>query len=115
MLKPRRRPPVWLLVVILLATACAATARSATPYPPRAVRNIVLAASDGTRLVSTLYTPERTLAPAVLLLHVANGSRHDWEPFAERLRAMGIAALALDFRGHGASGGLRDYDRMAGD
>ncbi|MBI5876559.1 MAG: alpha/beta fold hydrolase [Chloroflexi bacterium] len=108
--------PLWLLVMCLLS-ACAATARvpPQTPYPPRAVREIVLRAPDGTRLVSTLYAPARIPAPAVLLLHVADGSRHDWEPFAARLREAGVAALALDLRGHGASGGQRDWERMTGD
>lgn len=108
---------VWLCCAAGLLSACAATATSSarTPYPPHSVRAITLSAPDGTRLTATLYTPARPPAPAVLLLHVANGSRHDWEPFAERLREAGIASLALDFRGHGASAGRRDWERMAGD
>lgn len=108
---------VWLCCAAGLLSACAAAAQVSpqTPYPPRPVRAITLSATDGTRLIATLYTPTRSPAPAVLLLHVANGSRHDWEPFAERLREAGIASLALDFRGHGASAGRRDWERMAGD
>jgi len=108
---------VWLWCAAGLLSACAAAAPvpPQTPYPPRSVREITLGAADGTRLTATLHTPARVPAPAVLLLHVANGSRHDWAPFAERLRAAGIAALALDFRGHGASAGRRDWERMAGD
>jgi len=41
--------------------------------------------------------------PAVLLLHQAGSNRREWDFLLEELRGLGVAALALDLRGHGES------------
>ena len=51
------------------------------------------------------------MAPGVLFLHMYGGSRADWAPLARQLQAQGIAALALDFRGAGASPGPDDWNK----
>ncbi len=53
--------------------------------------------------------------PAVLLLHMNGGNRDDWQAFAGQLAANGFAALAIDMRGHGETGGRRDWDLAAED
>lgn len=42
-------------------------------------------------------------APAVILVHMLNRSRREWDSFASRLASEGIGALAIDLRGHGES------------
>lgn len=70
-------------------------------------------AEDGTAIAATWYEPSQRSfdsaqgrpAPAVVLLHMLGRSRRDLEPLASRLASEGIGALAIDFRGHGDSGG----------
>jgi dienelactone hydrolase len=45
-----------------------------------------------------LYLPEKTPAPAVVLLHMLGRSHRDWDGTAAKLAEAGIAALALNFR-----------------
>lgn len=58
-------------------------------------------------------------APLVLLLHGGGQTRHAWKETGERLALQGFHAVALDARGHGASGWAPDGDyspgTMAGD
>ena len=60
---------------------------------------------DGVTIAATFYEASRRPAPAVILLHMLTRSRDDWRSFADRLSDAGIHALAIDFRGHGASSG----------
>ena len=68
-------------------------------------RPVNLTAADGTAIAAMLYEAAARPAPAVLLVHMLGRSKDEWAPFAERLQAEGITALALDLRGHGRSGG----------
>ena len=58
---------------------------------------------DGVVIAATLYEAARRPAPAVILLHMLTRSRDDWQAVGDRLAEAGIHALAIDFRGHGAS------------
>jgi dienelactone hydrolase/Flp pilus assembly protein TadD len=68
-------------------------------------------AADGLRLSATLFLPSagspRGARPepcaGVLLLHALGSSRHAAAPLARALAARGLAAMALDLRGHGSS------------
>lgn len=65
---------------------------------------LTLRTDDGVVIGGELYLPEARPAPAVLLLHMLGRSRADWGATAEQLAAAGFVALAIDLRGHGASG-----------
>ncbi|MBK9124111.1 MAG: alpha/beta fold hydrolase [Chloroflexi bacterium] len=68
--------------------------------------------ADGVTLVGDLYLPdaiEEPGAPAVLLMHMFGARRGDWEPLIEPLVDAGYAVLNVDLRGHGDSGGQRDW------
>jgi alpha-beta hydrolase superfamily lysophospholipase len=54
-------------------------------------------------LTATWYEAARQPAPAVILLHMLGRSRDDWQNVGHRLADAGVHALAVDFRGHGAS------------
>ena len=64
-------------------------------------------------LAATWYEPARAPAPAVILVHMLNKSRRDWDAVAARLAAEGIGALAIDLRGHGESVGAMEGGRDA--
>ena len=61
-------------------------------------------------LDTTLYLPERTPAPAVLLAHGFGGSKADLDGQARALARSGYLVLAYSARGFGASGGLIHLD-----
>lgn len=87
------------------------------PVSARAAgRPIRLVSADGTPLAAMLYEAPRRPAPAVVLVHMYLRSQVDWDGLATRLQAGGMTALAVDLRGHGASGGNPAPSRaMAGD
>lgn len=82
----------WLPVILLLL------ARVATGVEP-----VTFLTADKVEIAATFYPVEGELAPAVVLLHESGRTREIWRPFAQLLQRNGIAALALDLRGHGDS------------
>lgn len=88
-----------------------------TPAPAAGEGRVVaLAAADGTPLAGTFYEAGSPAAPGVLLVHMLGRQRDDWAAVAERLQQQGLAALTIDMRGHGASGGTATpLSRMAQD
>jgi len=68
--------------------------------------------SGGLRLAANLFVPPAAAQPppwpAVLIVHGFAGTKESHTEFGEYLARSGIAALALDLRGHGASQGFLD-------
>ncbi len=64
----------------------------------------------GVRLAANLFLPEAVASPrpAVVVAHGFGGAKENHTEFAEFLAARGFAALTLDLRGHGQSGGSLD-------
>ena len=87
-------------VLLVLAGLFAAPASAAAAAQPLQLRT-----ADGVTIAAMLYQADGE-APAVVLVHMYTRTKDDWRPFAERLQAAGLTALAIDLRGHGASGGL---------
>jgi dienelactone hydrolase len=81
-----------LLVLTILATASAQT-----------VRPLRLTTIDDVGISAAYYPTTADPAPAVVLLHDFGRSRDEWISFAGLLQRNGIAALAIDLRGHGES------------
>jgi pimeloyl-ACP methyl ester carboxylesterase len=91
------------------------------PAAAAAAARVTLRTADGVVLAATWYEAPVRPAPAVVLVHMLNRSRRDWEALAQRLASAGIGALAVDLRGHGESGGhvahgeQADYSAMVND
>ena len=68
------------------------------------VTSVTFRAKDGVPIAASFYQPSRRPAPCVILVHMLTRSRDDWQALASRLADAGIGALAIDLRGHGASG-----------
>ncbi|RME86424.1 MAG: alpha/beta fold hydrolase, partial [Caldilineae bacterium] len=79
------------------------------------VFDIGMVTEDKVQIQGTYYSPGVVGAPGILLLHMLGGQRSDWEELARALQAQGYGVLAIDLRGHGQSGGERDYTRMIRD
>jgi pimeloyl-ACP methyl ester carboxylesterase len=86
---------IWSLVILLLTVPMASA---------QVTRTVRLNSADGVALSATYYpSPTTNSAPAVILLHGFTKNRQEWSNFALALQHAGIAALALDLRGHGDS------------
>lgn len=78
---------------------------------------ITLQAANGISLVADFYaaSAEFSDAPVIMLLHMLNSSRSAYDPLIPYLQAAGYALLNIDMRGHGESGGTRDWDAAIDD
>jgi alpha-beta hydrolase superfamily lysophospholipase len=72
---------------------------------PLAAQRVSFRTDDGVVIAATWYEPSSRPGPAVILVHMLNRTRRDWEPVASRLSSEGVGALIIDLRGHGDSGG----------
>jgi pimeloyl-ACP methyl ester carboxylesterase len=77
--------------------------------------DVELVTSDLVKLAGTLYPPAKAEAPVLLLVTGLQAQRLDWQAFAGRSQAAGYAALAIDLRGHGGSGGKPAVELMERD
>lgn len=102
---------VWRASARVLSLALCAVALNG-PLASAAER-VGFRAADGVTLSGTIYVPDRHPAPAVVLVHMLHRSGGDWTPLAEPLRAAGFVVLAIDLRGHGASGGAVDEGNLS--
>lgn len=85
--------------VVWMASAAphAGTTRPAEP------QTVTFAARDGVPVTGALHLPEKTPAPAVLLLPMMTRTLHDFDQAGSRLAEAGFAALAIDFRRSGGA------------
>lgn len=94
-----------LLPFLLLTT-------TAQDLPPS--QTITRGAPDDIALVADFY-PAPADAPVIIALHMLNSARAAYEPLIPDLRAAGYTVLNVDMRGHGESGGTRDWDAAIAD
>ena len=91
---------------LLLATLAA----NAQPPPSETIT----LARDDAALAADFY-PADADAPVILLLHMLNSNRAAWDPLIPDLSDAGYALLNIDMRGHGDSGGSRDWEAAIND
>jgi alpha-beta hydrolase superfamily lysophospholipase len=75
---------------------------------------VLLTAKDGVRIAGDHLNADQPRS-AALLLHMMPATKESWSAFAFRLSLQGIASLAIDLRGHGASDGGPDGYRAFDD
>ena len=81
-----------------------------------ATTDVTIEAVDGLQIAGTFYpTQGDGRQPAVLLLHMLNSNRIVWADFAAQLNESGYSVLAVDMRGHGETGGVKDWELAADD
>jgi pimeloyl-ACP methyl ester carboxylesterase len=94
---------LYILLPVGIGVAVVQSGRETVGLPPAGFEPISLTTADQVSLEGW-YAPPADGA-AILLLHGAGGSRESVRPYAEMLERNGYGVLALDLRGHGASGG----------
>jgi dienelactone hydrolase len=90
------------------------------PAPPYSTREVRIEAK-GARLAGTIYVPTTGTRPRpgiVILQGSSTNLRHEYSFYADRFARMGLATLAFDKRGKGASSGdygAATYDDLVND
>ncbi len=81
--------------------------------PPDALKSEVqIEAADGLLISGTFHSGTGAPPwPGILLLHMVSGDRSQWDELVPRLTGNGYAVLAVDLRGHGATGGQIDWEK----
>ncbi|HEV2886172.1 MAG TPA: CocE/NonD family hydrolase, partial [Jatrophihabitans sp.] len=99
------------LAVLLAVTVLAVLNRSpAVRVSAQSIRGTAEPGGRAVLLDSSLYLPEHTPAPAILLAHGFGGSKTGLDGQARTLARAGYVVLAYSARGFGASGGLIHLD-----
>ena len=93
----------WLLFVVVAQAQSRPNTKPSYRMPPT------------TPPSSPTSTPPKADAPVIMLLHMLNSNRAAWDPLIPDLLAAGYALLNIDMRGHGDSGGTRDWDKTIND
>jgi dipeptidyl aminopeptidase/acylaminoacyl peptidase len=88
----------WLLGSVLVRSVNANVSPAQLP-----AQNLTILTADGLTLAATYWAGHKINSPGVLLLHGNGASRMQTADNAAWLAAKGYAALAIDFRGNGAS------------
>ena len=105
---------VLAFVVAALACAAAAAAHARPAAATGSWQQITISASDGTPLACAYILPDAAPPsggfPAVILFHGLGQSRAEMQPIGSAMAQFGLAALACDARGTGASGGKWGLD-----
>jgi dienelactone hydrolase len=96
---------VYLLLPVGFGVAAVWPGRAAVGAPPVGFQEVTVTCADGIRLAAWYAAPADDRGFAIVLLHGAGGSREGVRPYADLLARRGFGVLALDQRGHGASGG----------
>ena len=100
------------------ATQPSVATKSPSPLPPEKKKSMTvvdLLTEDGVRIRGTYYRPAEINVPGIVLLHMLGRNRDDWATFAGKLQNAGYGVIAIDLRGHGDSGGKRDWAKMVND
>lgn len=99
-----------LMIVMLLLAVTSYVFAQDIPEP----QIVEVPAADGLALIGDFYGTDSP-APAVLLMHMYNRNRGDWEPLISPLLEAGYAVLAVDLRGFGETKGSQDWEAATGD
>lgn len=101
---PRVRSVLLASITLLTITACLdGAAEGGEGRWGAGTQRVTIRADDGAMLSAMWYEPASRPAPAVILVHMLDRSRRDWDALGHRLAGDGIGALAIDLRGHGES------------
>jgi dienelactone hydrolase len=108
--------------ILLVPISTIAVILALTDVRAGAEERVSIRTEDGVTLAATWYEPSSRSGPAVILVHMLNRSRKEWDAVARRLASEGIGALAFDLRGHGestagppAAAGQSEYASMVQD
>ena len=100
---------IALVAIVFLVAPIGFAAYASLPHtravapPPPGFANVSLVAADGVPLTAWYAPPQN--GAAIVLVHGGTDSREGVRAHASLLRDAGFGVIAIDLRGHGASGG----------
>lgn len=98
------------VVLIVLCVVVGGFAVFAQDVELPASEVVQVEAADGLVLVGDFYAvPEGGDGRAVVLIHMLSSRRSSWSPLIPALHEAGYAILNIDMRGHGDTGGRREW------
>ena len=96
-----------IILAVLLGMVSFVSIAQDDPAPTQ----VEIEAEDGLMVIADFWvTDVEDDAPAILLLHMLGGNRRAWGDFIPPLLDSGYHVLNMDMRGHGETGGSRDWD-----
>src|SRR5215831_4764179 len=95
-------------MVVLPADSLTMGSSAGTSQSLPAPRVSDIKSADGAVLKATYFAAGKP-GPGVILFHQNNRTRTSWDEVARQLAGTGINTLTVDSRGHGESGGTREY------
>ncbi len=78
-------------------------------------RPLHVRASDGVQLEAIWMGTPNPKARGWILLHGLGSIKEEWTPLTDKAAGPGAAFALMDLRGHGKSGGQREWNKMAED
>ena len=103
------------LLLVLVVSSCSQeeknSAQSLGPSSFKVIqenedtKNVVLVTEDNVTLAARFYRTKDDNSRNIILLHMLDGKKEDWDGFAQFLQKKNFRVLALDLRGHGQSQG----------
>lgn len=105
-----KRMLLFAVVLVLIAPLMPATFAQ-DGSPETSAEAVTIEASDGLQLQGDFYLPEsEEPVPGVILMHMLGSLRSAWRPLIPVLvDEYNFAVLNIDLRGHGETGGERDW------
>ncbi|MBK8035056.1 MAG: alpha/beta hydrolase [Chloroflexi bacterium] len=106
----------WITALLFLLLLWPVVVISQGQYPDS--EQVQLTAADGLTLVGDYFAPVNAPqdgAFAILFIHEHGGARGDVAFLTRPFIDQGYALLAVDLRGHGATGGPEDWEAVTGD
>ncbi|MEX2682676.1 MAG: alpha/beta hydrolase [Candidatus Sigynarchaeota archaeon] len=84
------------------------------PARPYSISPVTLTSRDGTRIDALVYTPLGIAGnmPGIVVGHGFTGNKRYMQPASIELVKRGWVVVAIDFRGHGSSGGYVPANRL---
>jgi acetyl esterase/lipase len=86
-----------------------------TPLPTQASLDLQFTTADGLLISATYAGAAQRPAPTVILLHMYGSNKEAWGTLPAQLQAAGYNAIAIDLRGHGATGGVQEWAKAQQD
>lgn len=104
-------------MAVVFSAPSVTRAQDDPPALPDAMR-VEIEATDSVILVGDVYQPMESAEggnAAVILFHMLGSTRQAWGPLLPELHAANLFVLNVDMRGHGESGGERDWPQAEAD
>ena len=94
---------VFLFIFSFLLISCSKSHQQIASIKEETITNIDLNTEDNIKIKGTFFKGNKGM-PSLILLHMLDRNRKDWNEFALSLQMIGFNVISIDFRGHGESG-----------